>query len=53
MSEKRRFPAKKVLKMASGALITLVFGAIAGVLILTRTGAGQGFLMESRYTDRS
>ena len=45
MSEKRRFRAKKAVKRLAGALITLVIGAIAGVLILTRTSAGQGYLM--------
>ena len=38
--------AKKALKIAAGALITLALGAIAGVLILTSTRPGQAFVME-------
>ncbi|MCH7933909.1 MAG: hypothetical protein IIC36_07905, partial [Gemmatimonadetes bacterium] len=46
MSRKRRLRARKVLQIAAGVSLTLVVGAIAGVLILTRTSAGQAFLME-------
>ena len=46
MAKKRLLRAKKMLAIAVGVLATLVVGAIGGVLILTRTSAGQGFLME-------
>ena len=46
MSEKRWLRAKKRLKIVAGVLITLAVGAIAGVLILTRTSIGQAFVME-------
>ena len=44
--KKRWLRAKKVLKITAGVLITFVVGAIAGVWILTRTSAGQAFVME-------
>ena len=46
MSKKRWLRAKDALKIAAGVLITFAVGAIAGVLILTRTSAGQAFVME-------
>ena len=46
MSRKRWLRAKKALKIAAGVLITLAVGAVAGVLTLTRTSAGQAFVME-------
>ena len=42
----RRVWAWKVLKIVAGLLLTLALGAIGGVYVLTRTGAGQAFLME-------
>ena len=44
--KKRWLRAKKALKVTAGVLITLAVGAIAGAWILTRTSAGQGFVME-------
>ncbi|MED5564385.1 MAG: hypothetical protein VYB16_07790, partial [Gemmatimonadota bacterium] len=35
-----------VLKIAVGLLVTLVVGAVAGVLVLTRTNVGQVFVVE-------
>ena len=46
MSRKRWLRAKKGMQIAAGVLVTLAVGAIAGVLILTRTSAGQAFVME-------
>ena len=45
----RRLRASKVLKIVAGVLITLAVGAIAGVLILTWTSAGQAFVMEQAF----
>ena len=46
MSRKPWLRAKKALKIAAGVLITLAVGAVAGVLTLTHTSAGQAFVME-------
>ena len=46
MSKKRLLQAGKSLKIAAGIVITLAVGAIAGVMGLTRTSAGQAFVME-------
>ena len=46
MSKKRLLQAGKALKIAAGIVITLAVGAIAGVMGLTRTSAGQAFVME-------
>ena len=35
-----------VLKIAAGLLVTLAVGAVAGVLVLTRTNVGQVFVVE-------
>ena len=46
MPEKRWLGARRGLKISGGVLITLAMGAIAGVLILIRTSAGQAFVLE-------
>ena len=43
---KNRLRAWKVLKIAAGLLLTLAVGAVAGVLVLTRTNIGQAFVVE-------
>ena len=46
MSKRRRLRARKALKIVAGVLLTLALGAIAGVLVLTRTNVGQVFAVE-------
>ena len=41
-----RLRARKVLSIGAGVLVALAVGAIAGVVILTRTSAGQVFVLE-------
>ena len=52
VSKMGRRRAKKALKIAAGALITLALGAIAGVLILTSTRPGQAFVGWSKALRR-
>ena len=41
-----RLGAKRVLMIGAGLLVTLGLGAVAGVVLLTRTSAGQAFVVE-------